>query len=191
VRQGSLITEERVLPMKVSEGRIAADPTRDLVKLCVLDRHRASGRIGKGFVQGLRLPRGAVAATFNPGLMNAMVLGVDDGDMAVCANRVRELQGGVVVALRGEVLAELALPVLGIVSDRPAEEVVSALQAVEDAICERLGCDFEGLLTSAGFTMCAVTIPALKICEHGLARIRRDSQEPVDLIVSPLEAGAR
>ncbi len=115
--------------------------------------------------------------------MNVMVVGVNDADMALAAQRIRDLQGGVVVVLNGQVLAELALPALGIIADQPADEVVAAMQAIEDAIRTQLDCNFDGVLTAAGYCMLTISIPSLKIGDMGLVRVRRDGVEQVDLLV--------
>jgi adenine deaminase len=181
--EGSLLTEERVVTVPVDQGMVAADPGRDLAKICVFDRHDSSERVGRGLVQGLGLASGAFAASFNPGLMNVMAVGVNDLDLSVCVNRVAKLGGGAVAAVDGKVVAEVALPLLGIVSDRPAEEVVEQMRAFDCALREQLGCAFDGVLTGVGFTMCAIAIPSLKICDAGLALITRETQELVDLVV--------
>jgi adenine deaminase len=190
IREGSLLTEERLVALPVTDGVLAADPARDIAKICVFDRHDASARVGKGFLQGLGIARGAFAASFNPGLMNVMAVGVDDADMSACVTRIAELGGGVVAALEGDVVAEVALPLLGIASDRPAEEVVDSMRSFDRAVREQLGCEFQGLLTGVGFTMCAIVIPSLKICDRGLAMIRRDGQEFVDLVAEQPVAAA-
>ena|SRR5579859_3327960 len=163
---------------------VLTDAEYHLAKIGVLERHEGSGRIGKAFVLGLHLTCGAFAATLNLGNMNVMVVGMNDEDMALAANRIRDLQGGVVVVLDGQVIAELALPVLGIVADQPADEGVATMHTLEDAIRERLCCSFSGVLTGAGYTMLTISIPILKIGGVGLVRVRRNGVEPVDHVVN-------
>jgi adenine deaminase len=181
VGQGSLVTEERHLDLPVSEGKVLADPSRDIMKIAVLDRHEASGRMGKAFVQGFRIKAGAIGSSFNPGQMNLMVAGTNDRDMSLVANRIAELGGGYVVARDGKVLGELPLPLLGLFADEPVDKVVRRLQLINEAIASDLGTDFPGLHTSVAFVCLAVSIPTLKVCDRGLADVR--IMEIVDMFV--------
>ncbi|HSF27378.1 MAG TPA: adenine deaminase C-terminal domain-containing protein [Actinomycetes bacterium] len=182
ITPGSLLTDERRITMTPYDGQLRADPSRDLAKLCVIDRHGASGRVGRAFTQGTGLSVGAVATTVNPGLQNLMVLGVDDADMDLAARRLAELGGGIVVAIGGEVAAEVALPLLGIFSDGPVEDTVAAMAAVERALLDKMDASMPGLLAAVGFATLAVSIPALKVCDQGLVSVRRDSSEFVPLL---------
>ena len=179
--EGKLATEERHLDLPIRDGKVVADPSRDVMKIAVLDRHEASGRMGKAFVQGFRIKAGAIGSSFNPGQMNLMVAGTNDRDMSLVANRIAELGGGYIVARDGKILGELPLPLLGLFAEEPAEEVVRRLQEINGAISSQLGSDFPGLHTSVAFVCLAVSIPTLKVCDRGLADIR--SMEIVDMFV--------
>ena len=181
VNEGSLVTEERHLDLPVDNGEVHPDPSRDVMKIAVLDRYEASGRIGKAFVQGFRIKAGAIGSSFNPGQMNLMVAGTNDRDMSLVANRIAELGGGYVVARDGKILGELPLPLLGLFADESAGEVVKRLQVINDAIESELGTDFPGLHTSVAFVCLAVSIPTLKVCDRGLADVR--VMEIVDMFV--------
>ena len=181
VNQGSLVTEDRCLELPVSDGLVLADPDDDVLKIAVLDRYEASGRVGKAFVQGFRIQAGAIGSSFNPGQMNLMVAGTNDGDMSLVANRIFEMGGGYVVARDGRVLGELPLPLLGLFADEPAETVVERLGGINRAIRNELGTDFPGLHTAVAFVCLAVSIPTLKVCDRGLADIR--TMELVDMFV--------
>ena len=133
-----------------------------------------------GLIRGYGIRRGAIAATVNPGMMNLLTVGVDEADMALAASRIVELGGGIVVAVDGEIVAEVALPIYGILSDEPSERIVAACVALEDAIAQRMGSDFAGLLSSAGFACLAVSIPSLKITAKGLASVTRS--DPASLV---------
>jgi adenine deaminase len=182
VTAGSLITQERIEEVTLTGGRLAS-PGAALAKIAVIDRHEGGERMGLGLIRGLGIQRGAVAATFNPGAMNLMVMGTTEEDMAVAASRVVEMDGGVAVAEGGQIRADLALPVFGIFSDAPVAEAVDRYTAVTRAMREDLGSSTSGLLTTAGFACLAVVIPSLKICDRGLARVTRTSQEAVSLFV--------
>jgi adenine deaminase len=152
----------------------------------VIDRHDGGATRFVGLIRGLGIETGALATTFNPGVMNLVVVGVDEEDMAMAANRAVALDGGAVVARGGEVKAEVALPLFGILSDAPVADVLAACAAVDEALARELGSPVQGLLTTIGFSCLTVSIPLLKICDRGLVRVRRDSQEAVALVV---EAG--
>lgn len=179
---GVLLTEELEEVVEVEGGRIvAARP--GLAKLAVIDRHEGGKGSAVGLIRGLGVERGAVAATVNPGVMNLMVLGTDEEAMAHAGNRVVELGGGIVVAADGELRAEVALPLFGILSDAPTVETIAACQAVAAAIHDDLGCDWDGVISNAGFACLAVSIPRLKLTDRGLVRVARDRHEAVPLVV--------
>jgi adenine deaminase len=183
VHEGTVRTDEVIDELSSDDGHIHAAGERDLAKICVIDRHNASGRIGRGFVRGLGIRRGAIATSMSPALMNLMVVGVDDGDMALCANRVQAMAGGIVAAVDGVIAAEVPLPILGIASDRTASEVFEEVRRFEEVRERELGSRFSGFLTTAGFTMMTVTLPGLRISDQGLVMVRRDGPEPVELFI--------
>ena len=180
-RPGSLVTEERVEAVQFDNGRVVAPD--GLITIAVIDRHAGGEKKGLGLVRGFDVSAGAVATTINPGMMNLLVFGVDPESMAAAANRVVDLNGGIVVADGGEVVAEVATPLFGIMSDKPSSEVIPDAVAVADALRDRMGVSYDGLLTSIGFACLAVIIPNLKICDQGLVRVFRDRQEAVDFVV--------
>jgi adenine deaminase len=186
---GSLLTEELVEEVELEQGRLAPSGT-GLAKIAVFDRHEGGSTGAVGLIRGLGVEAGALATTVNPGMMNLVVVGVSEEDMALAANRVVGLKGGIVVARDGEAKAEVALPLFGILSQDPAEQVIAACTAVEEAIAVELGSPVEGLLTTLGFACLTVSIPRLKICNRGLVRVRRDGQEAVPLVagVAALES---
>jgi adenine deaminase len=181
ITPGSLVTEERVEEVQFDHGRVVAPD--GLITIAVIDRHAGGERKGLGLVRGFDVSAGAVATTINPGMMNLLVFGVDPDSMAAAANRVVELNGGIVVADGGKVVAEVATPLFGIMSDTPSSEVIPDAVAVADALRDRMGVSYDGLLTSIGFACLAVIIPHLKICDQGLVRVFRDRQEAVDFVV--------
>ena len=166
--EGSLVTDEHHLELPVEGGRVLGDAAQDVVKMAVLDRHEASGRMGKAFVQGFRIAAGAIGSTFNPGQMNLMVAGTNDRDMSLVANRIAELGGGYVVARDGKILGELPLPLLGLFADEPVERVVERLGVINQVLERELGTDFQGLHTTMAFVCKAISIPWLKLCDRGL-----------------------
>lgn len=184
ITPGSLITAELFETVEFANGSLAAP--EGLATIAVLDRHDASGAKGLGLARGFDIEKGAVATTINPGMMNLLVFGAEAESMAAAANRVIELKGGIVVANEGEIVAEVATPLFGILSDSPSSGVTADAIAVADAIRDVLGVTYDGLLTSIGFAALAVIIPELKICDRGLVKVWRDRQEAVDFVVRKL-----
>jgi adenine deaminase len=163
-----LTTTQRVEPC-IRDGATVADPSRDLVKIAVVERHHASGRVGVAFATNVGLREGAYASTVAHDAHNVVVLGVDDEDMAVCVRRLGELGGGIVVAAAGRVVGELPLPVAGLMSDRPLAEVHDRLLALE-ADLRALGVRGEAPFMTLSFLALSV-IPELKITDRGLVDV--------------------
>jgi adenine deaminase len=176
---GQVLTRQAVLEPSVVAGLVEPDHTRDLAKIAVIERHHATGRVGLGLVQGLTLSRGAVASTVAHDHHNLIVAGMDDASMLLAARRVAELGGGMVVAGGGSVLAELALPVGGLMSDRPLREVAASHRGLRDA-CQALGSTLDDPLMTLSFLGLEV-IPELKLTDRGLVDVARF--ELVDLFV--------
>jgi adenine deaminase len=172
-----LLTGVDAVEPSVRDGAIVADPSRDLVKIAVVERHHATGRIGVGFATNIGLRRGACASTVAHDAHNIVVLGVDDADMAVCAMRMREIGGGIVIAEGGRVVEELPLPVAGLMSDRPLAEVHDRLRSME----RRLGA--MGVTMAAPFMtlsfLALSVIPELKITDQGLVDVGRFELVPL------------
>ena len=143
----------------------------------MIERHLGTGRVGLGFVRGFGLRRGALGSTLSHDAHNAVVVGVDDTSMAFAVRRLANLGGGIVVVDGGQLLAELPLPVAGIVSDAPLAEVVAASEAVVAAARE-LGCKVEAPFQSLAFLALSV-IPALKITDRGLVDVERFELVPL------------
>jgi adenine deaminase len=165
-----LTTSERLEPA-VRDGETVADPARDLVKIAVVERHHASGRVGVAFATRVGLRRGAYASTVAHDAHNIVVLGVDDEDMAVCVRRLGEIGGGIVVAEGGRVVGELSLPVAGLMSDRPLAEVHDRMLALEARLRE-MGVAGEAPFMTLSFLALSV-IPELKISDRGLVDVGR------------------
>jgi adenine deaminase len=137
----------------------------------VVERHHATGRVGAGLVHGFGLRRGAFASTVAHDAHNLIVVGADDADMVRCTEHLAELGGGMCVVAGGAVLADLALPVAGLVSDRPGPEVAEAVDRL-DAALRTLGVHLPEPLMALSFLGLSV-IPALKITDRGLVDVPR------------------
>ena len=131
--EDQVVTESRDQEPAAVDGWAIADAGRDLAKIAVVERHLGTGRIGLGFVHGSGLTRGALASSVAHDAHNIVVVGMSDDDMAFAVTRLAELGGGVVAVEGGTVLAELALPVAGLLADAPLEEVISRSLACNDA----------------------------------------------------------
>jgi len=151
-------------------GLITADPERDLAKLVVIERHHRTGRLGIGLVKGLGLKRGAMASTIGHDAHNLIVAGVSDGDILLAIDTVRRLQGGLVVVADGQVLGEVPLPVLGLLSPEPLGVVRKRLEEAERKARE-LGCPHRAPFTTLSFLGLSV-IPEARVTDHGVVDAR-------------------
>ncbi len=176
---GQITTRLLLEELPSRDGFAVADVERDLAKIVVFERHLDTGRVGKGFVHGFGLRRGAFASTVAHDGHNLIVVGVEDEAMLVAARRLRELGGGLVVAESDGVRAELPLPVAGLLSDRPLAEVLSASREVAAAVAT-LGVGFPQPIQTLAFLSLSV-IPSLKITDRGLVDV--DRFELVELAV--------
>ena len=172
-----LITESLEATPVVRNGCILADPSRDLAKLAVIERHGHNGNIGLGLIQGFKLTRGALASTIGHDSHNLAVVGVNDEDMAFAARAVADAGGGQAVAAEGKVLAVLPLPIAGLISPEPAATVVAQQQALLDA-AHTLGCPIEDPFMPLSF-MPLVVIPHLKLSDKGLVDVDRFDFTPL------------
>jgi adenine deaminase len=174
---GQIVTESLVEEPLVRAGEVLADAARDHAKIAVVERHLGTGRIGRGLVKGFGLQRGALATTLSHDAHNLVVVGMSDSAMATAARRLANIGGGIVAVDGAEVLAELPLPVAGILSDAPLAEVVERSHAIV-AAAEQLGCGIEAPFQLLAFLALSV-IPSLKLTDRGLVDV--DTFELVSL----------
>jgi adenine deaminase len=172
-----LLTGTELLEPTTRDGCIVADPKRDLVKIAVLERHHASGRVGLGFTTNVGLKRGAFASTVAHDAHNIVVLGVDDADMAACASRLAEIGGGIVIAEGGGAVEELPLPVAGLMSDQPLAFVHERLSSMERRLAD-MGVTMSAPFMTLSFLALSV-IPELKITDRGLVDVARFELVPL------------
>jgi adenine deaminase len=174
-----IVTLAREEPPPRVNGRVVADPARDIAKIAVIERHHATGRVGCGLVSGFGLQRGAFASTVAHDAHNVVVVGVSDADMLACAARLQEIGGGIVVADGSAVRGELALPVAGLLSDEPVETVVERLEELQAMLVE------QGVRGGAPFMtlsfLALSVIPALKITDRGLIDVERFEIVPLSV----------
>jgi adenine deaminase len=168
---GKIITEHLSEVITPEDGDKRPDPARDLIRIAVVERHGRNGNIATGFVRGFGLKRGAIAATVCHDHHNIVAVGADYADIALAANRLGEIEGGFVVAAGGKVLAELALPVAGLMSLDPFETVQERLVALR-AAARALGVTLEEPFLQLAFLALPV-IPHLKITDRGMVDVDR------------------
>lgn len=168
---GRIITERLTRSLPVADGFVPADPAQDVAKVAVVERHGRNGNIGRAFVSGFGLARGAIASSVGHDSHNVCVVGADDLSMASAVNRIAALQGGFVVAEGERIVAELALPVAGLMSLAPFEEVRHALEELR-AAARALGCTLPEPFLQVAFLPLPV-IPHLKITDMGLFDVDR------------------
>src|SRR6202171_4356685 len=172
-----LLTGAEAVEPTLRDGSIVADPKRDLVKIAVLERHHASGRVGLGFATNVGLKRGAFASTVAHDAHNVVVLGVDDADMAACALRMQEIGGGIVIAEGGRVVEELPLPVAGLMSAQPLAAAHSRMQSMEKRLAD-MGVTMNAPFMTLSFLALSV-IPELKITDRGMVDVTRFELVPL------------
>lgn len=168
---GKIITEHLTFRIAPQDGDKRPDPSRDLVKIAVIERHGRNGNRATGFVKGFGLQRGAIASTVCHDHHNIAVVGADYADMALAANRLAEIEGGFVVTEGGRVLAELALPVAGLMSLEPFETVHHRLLDLR-AAAKSLGVTLNEPFLQLAFLALPV-IPHLKITDCGMVDVDR------------------
>ena len=168
---GKIITEHLTCQIAPVDGDKAPDIARDLVKIAVIERHGVNGNMATGFVKGFGLQRGAIASTVCHDHHNIAVVGVDYADMALAIARLGQIEGGFVVVAGGRVLAELALPVAGLMSLEPFEGVHAGLVALR-AAARSLGVVLEEPFLQLAF-LCLPVIPHLKITDMGMVDVDR------------------
>ncbi|SPF81872.1 adenine deaminase [Pseudoprimorskyibacter insulae] len=169
--EGKIITEHLSETIAIENGDKRPDIARDLIRIAVVERHGKNGNIATGFVRGFGLQRGAIASTVCHDHHNIACVGVDYDDMALAANRLGEIEGGFVVAAGGKVLAELPLPVAGLMSLEPFEEVRDRLVDLR-AAAKSLGVVLEEPFLQLAFLALPV-IPALKITDRGMVDVTK------------------
>ncbi|MEY2573038.1 MAG: adenine deaminase [Verrucomicrobiota bacterium] len=161
-----IVTKEVLETPKMHDGQIVSDPERDILKLVVVERHRATGNVGVGFVRGFGLKRGAIGSTVAHDAHNVVVVGVTDSDIVAAIRALEEMRGGQVVVADGKTEASLALPIAGLVSDQPLEFVIRKIAELK-AAAARLGSTLDAPLMSLSFLSLS-PIPALKLTDQGL-----------------------
>ncbi len=169
-----LVTNSKVLKPKVQNGEVVSDPGRDILKLFVLERHTASGRIGKGLVQGLGIKKGAVATSIAHDSHNIIAAGVNDEDIFKAVIQINKIGGGMAVVADGKLLADVKLPIAGLMSDKSMIDVAADIKKLKKTI-RKLGSELEDPMMTLSF-MALPVIPQLKLTDFGLIDVNSFQQ---------------
>ncbi|NBQ14122.1 MAG: adenine deaminase [Proteobacteria bacterium] len=161
---GQLVTKCADVSARTSNGKVEPDPSSDLLQIAVVNRY-SDTPIATAFVRGFGLKRGAIASSVAHDCHNVVAVGASCEAIAAAVNAVFAGRGGLAVA-DGDAVESLALPIAGLMSDRPAEEV-GASYARLSARAKALGSPLRAPFMTAGF-MALLVIPALKLSDRGL-----------------------
>jgi len=166
-----IVTKRMVEEIKVENGLAVADVERDILKIAVIERHKGTGNVGLGFVRGFGLKRGALASSVAHDSHNIIVVGTNDEDMMSAAKEVAAMGGGLVATEGGKVRARLPLPIAGLMSDRPIEEVKAEMDTLSEAAWE-MGSKLYDPFMALSFLALPV-IPELKLTDKGLVDVNQ------------------
>ena len=168
---GQIITRQKREKVKIVDGAIMPDTNRDILKLVVVERHKATGNIGLGLVSGFGLQKGALASSIAHDSHNIIVVGTNDEDICTAVKEIERLQGGLVVTANGKVLASLSLPIAGLLSNEPLEIVVDKLEKLEQT-AKDLGATLPSPFATLSFLALPV-IPELRLTDLGLVDVNK------------------
>ncbi len=163
---GQIVTRKLVVAPKSEDGRLVSDVGRDLLKLVVVERHHATGRVGVGLVNGFGLTGGALASSIAHDAHNIVAVGVDDDDILKAIRTVAEMQGGLAIVRDGQVIDRLPLPIAGILSPEPLEVVTEQYERLE-TIARSFGSDVPAPFGLLSFMALSV-IPEARVTDRGI-----------------------
>lgn len=172
-----IITRGAIEDACVVDGKAVSDPARDLSKIAVVERHHGTGRTGVGFIRGFGLRRGALASTVAHDSHNIVAVGLHDDDLKASVSALVEMGGGLVAVDGGRVIAALALPIAGLMSDRPMAQVCTGLDELL-AAARRLGTGLTDPFMTLSF-MALPVIPSLKMTDKGLVDVEKFELVPL------------
>lgn len=177
IEAGQITTRHLSEEAPLRDGQIVADPVRDLLKLVVVERHHASGRVGLGLVKGFGIKRGAIGSSVAHDAHNLVIAGASDSDIVLAAQTLQEMGGGFVCVVDGTVHAQVPLPLGGLVSPLPVAELVQQLRKL-DAAAAALGCPLPHPGMTLSFLSLSV-IPSLKLTDQGLVDVETFTMLPL------------
>lgn len=168
---GQIVNRLRVEKAKVRDNEVVSDLDRDVIKLAVIERHRASGNVGVGFVRGFGLKRGALGSSVAHDSHNIIALGTSDEEIEMAVHEVARMGGGQVVVQGGKSLGGLPLPIAGLMSDQPLDTVVANEGDLKMA-ARSLGCRLDEPFMALSFLALPV-VPELRLTDRGLVDVNR------------------
>ena len=178
LRQDELLTEEKIIPFQQHPNTApGVDTEQQIIKLAVFERHHHSGHVGIGFLGNFSLKCGAVASSIAHDSHNLIVAGDNDADMVLAGNTVRKNKGGLAFVANGQVMAEVALPVAGLMSTESAEGVAEKMQALEDALKAHGVAEDSGIFMTLAFVSLPV-IPKLRLNTYGIVDVEQQKIVP-------------
>lgn len=172
-----LITKSMVIKATGKSGLVESDIQQDVIKITVVERHHGTGNIGLGMVQGFGLHQGAFASSVAHDSHNIIAVGCNDGDIFEAVKVVETMGGGLAAVKDGEVLATLPLPIAGLMSDQPLNDVAQGWEKMRNA-ARRLGCRLQEPFMALSFLALPV-IPELKITDRGLVDVTKFTHVPL------------
>lgn len=176
----SLYTDYFEYKVETNENKeIKTDGSEDILKICVIERHKRTGNIGKGLVNGFGLKNGALASTIAHDSHNIICIGTNDADMAKAISHLKKIDGGIVFAKNKKIVEQLSLPVAGLMTDKNPEKTSKKLDKLRKKLSLN-GCKLESPIATLSF-MALPVIPRLKIADQGLINVEK--HEKTDLIV--------
>ncbi len=175
--KGELLTEEEITEIR----GISVD--RDILKIAVIERHKGTGHIGVGYISGIGLKRGAIASSVSHDSHNIIVIGTNEADMAYAANHIIDIEGGCTAVADGKTIADVPLPIAGLMSDNSAEEAARLDEALRAAMRELGIPENSAPLMTTAFVSLAV-IPSLKITTLGYVDVNKQERVSVDVAES-------
>jgi len=176
-----IVTDKMICELPIKNGEVLPDVDGDILKICVVERHHGSGRIGKGFVHGFGLSEGALASTVAHDSHNIVAVGVNDDAICSAVNRIRGINGGLVAVGKDGIKCELPLPIAGLMSENEIQRVAEVMENLNKSAYE-LGCVLKSPFMALSFLALPV-IPKLKITDFGLIDVER--MKVIDLFVPP------
>ncbi|MNI54263.1 Adenine deaminase [compost metagenome] len=180
VIENSARTAKATAELKVEGGIIQPDLNQDIVQLACIERHHGTGQISLAFAKGFGLKQGAVASTVAHDSHNLLVMGTNTEDMAIAANELAQLGGGMIVVLNGEVIAAVPMAIAGLMSEKPLNAVVEEVQNLEQG-WQKLGCMLNAPFMT--FSLIALpVIPEIRITNRGLADVDQFKLIPVEIV---------
>jgi adenine deaminase len=162
---GQIVTRQLEVEPTIVDGEAVVDVERDLLKLVCVERHRASGNVGTGYINGFGLKRGALASSIAHDAHNIVAVGTNDADLLAAIEAVVASQGGLAAVVDGHVISHLALPIAGILSDQPLEAMAAAYAEME-ATARDLGSTLHSPFGLLAFMALSV-IPEARVTDQG------------------------